>query len=70
MKVYILEYGRPHPSVAAAMVGVFSTYELAKKFADDNSLYNWEVDEFNVDALVESNDVESIPCTSASDESD
>ena len=52
MKVYILEYSRPHPSEPASPVGAFSTYELAQTYAEEHGLDNWEVAVWEVDALV------------------
>lgn len=52
MTVYMLAYGRPHPSEAATIVGAFSTYELAEAYATKHDLENWEVEEWQIDTLV------------------
>lgn len=44
--VYLLEYGRPHPQEPATIEGIFTTYELAKQYAEVHHLNNWEISEY------------------------
>lgn len=56
MTVYLLSYGRPHPAEPAIPVGVFSSREQAEAYATKLDLDNWELDEGEVDALLETAD--------------